>query len=163
MYSKILDHVKKHLEREITVGPVTVGYFGDFMEMDLRRPGILIEPQKDSRAAKSTRWKDGSYQLRLWVMVEISRDYVISMRKLEEILETDDPNGQKIGVIAALNKLNYDLTFHTLTGKVGGKVWRINAAKAATLGDVSFGINQRANTKINTAQIQITIGTEVEK
>lgn len=161
MYSAIIDQLKSHLESSVNAAPIQVGYLGDFLEIDLRRSAVLLEPRKDNKAAKSTVWKDGSYQVRIWVMNEITRDFFTSMRDLEQLLETDEDG--KLGVNAALNKLKTDPIFTDLSGTIGGKRWRINTARVIEVGDVDFGINQRASTRVNTAQINLTIFTEVER
>jgi hypothetical protein len=175
MYSEIIDQIKAHLEEKINVMPVQVGYYGDFNEIDFRRPAVLLEPRRDTRAAKSTRWKDGSYNLRIWIMNEITRDYLSSMRDLERLIyqeddQMDDVEGDGIldsaeffGVAAALESLKKDAAFTSMTGKVGGKAWRINTARILDIGGVDFGINQTASARINTAQMDLTIFIEVEK
>jgi hypothetical protein len=174
MYSEIIDSIKSHLEQHVNIMPVQVGYYGDFNEIDFRRPAVLLEPRRESKAAKSTRWKDGSYNLRIWIMVEIVRDYLSSMRDLERLIDAEDDPGEDVlgdgimtaefrGISAALQLLKKDAAFTALSGKIGGKQWRINTAKILDIGDVDFGINQTASARINTAQLDLTIFLEVEK
>lgn len=160
MYSKVMDHIKEHLKNAINVQPVQTGYFGDFLEISLARPAVLLEPKKDKRSAKSTRWKDGSYQIRVWVMIEISRDYFTSMRELEQLLDPDHPD--QIGVITALNNLKTDQTFRSLSGSTGGKTWRIGA-RVLNVGDTDLGIQQTASQRINVAQLDLEIYFESEQ
>lgn len=161
MYSKVVDYIKDHLERSVNVQKIQSGYFGDFTEINLAaRPAVLLEPRRDQRSAKSTRWNDGSYQVRVWVMVEIVRDYLTSMRELEQLLDPDDPD--KTGVISALNKLKEDDTFRALSGLTGGKAWRIGA-RVLNVGDTDLGIQQTASAKINVAQVNLEIMFEIEK
>lgn len=165
MYSEIIDLIKAHLEKVINVMPVQVGYYGDFNEINFRRPAVLLEPRRDSKAAKSTRWKDGSYNLRIWIMNEISRDYLSSMREMERLIyqEDDQDGAESFGVISALETLKKDPAFTSLEGKVGGKAWRINTARILDVGDLDFGINQTASARINTAQLDLTVLIEIEK
>jgi hypothetical protein len=85
MYSKVIDYIKTTLESSVTAQKIQSGYFGDFSEINLVRPAVLLDPRRDTRAAKNIRWKDGSYQLRVWVMMQIDRDYLTSMRALEQM------------------------------------------------------------------------------
>lgn len=164
MYSEIIDSIKQHLDQQVNVMPIQCGYFGDFTEIDFRVPAVLLEPRKDAKAAKSTRWKDGSYNVRIWVMNQIVRDYLTSMRELEQLIDSDDGDtGEQRGINAALNTLKNDNDFMALSGSAGGKRWRINTAKVLNVGDIDFSIQQTASARLNTAQIDLTIYLEVEK
>lgn len=174
MYSKIIDMIKGHLEKNVNVMPIQTGYFGDFLEINLNRAAVLLEPMKDQREVKSTRWKSGKYNIRIWVMIEVTRDYLTSMRELERLISAEDDSHEDAagdglmapvqfkGVISALEGLKVDPDFVSISGKLGGKIWRISP-KILEIGSLDFNINQRGSTKINTAQLDLTIFTEVEK
>jgi hypothetical protein len=165
MYSIIMDQLKTQLETKVNVHPIQVGYLGDFLEINFIRAAVLLEPKTDSRTAKNIRWKDGIFDVTLWIMNEISRDYMTSMRELEDLLETEtDPNAldPKHGVLSALNMLKEDDTFTSLSGQVGQRSWRIGP-KVLDAGNVNFGISQRGAARINTVQVELTVYVEVEK
>lgn len=164
MYSKITKYLKEFLQSTINADDVQVAFFGDFQSIDLRKPAILIEPRKDSKAAKNTRWKDSTFQVRIWVMSEIYRDYMISMEEIENIIGAEnDETGEKVGLMIALDKLKKDLQFSSMAGSMGSKQWRILSNAPLDYSDVTWGINQRSSSRINTAQVDLTIHMEQEK
>jgi hypothetical protein len=93
-------------------------------------------------------------------MMQIDRDYLTSMRALEQLLDPDDTS--KVGVSTALNNLNSDNTFKALTGVMGGKSWRLTATPE-DIGTIDFSIKQTASQKINVAQMDLVISFEIEK
>jgi hypothetical protein len=162
MYSELIGAVKDHIQTTVNVMEIQTGYLGDFQQIDLRIPAILLEPRTHEPEAKSTRWREGPFQIRLWVMVDISRDYLASMKELEDLLGANDQISNLYGLEAALDQLRESGTFKTLTGSRGGKVWRIGS-KVLDIGRTTFGINQRGSGRINTAQLELGVIVEIER
>lgn len=154
MYTEILDYVETFLKNNVLEnGGVETGYLGDFPVLDLRAPHILLEPKFDEREPDSTRWDKGTYRIVLWIMVAFGIDYKVSVNETEKLLSGP------AGLHAALKKLKVDPGF---AGLSTDPEWRIKAP-ILKVGRTQFGIMQKTEYKINTAQVNLEIYLNIEK
>lgn len=166
MYTKITKYIKEHLQQTIDAnkGGVQVDYLGNISLLNFGKPAILLEPRKDSKEPRSTRWKSSQWQIRIWVMAEIIRDYMLTMEQVESLIGAEDADGQeKVGLMASLDQLKRDAGFQALSGSFGGKGWRINSGNPLDYSDVNWAITQRGSSAINAAQVEVTIYFQQEK
>lgn len=155
-----MEAIKSHMENTVNVSEVQVGYYGDMNQIDLRVPGILLEPDVEEGSAKDTRWKAGEFRIKLWILVGIVRDYMISMKELEDILGADGSN--IYGVQAALKMLKVDQTFKTMSGSMGSSQWRIRPP-VLEIGSTRFGVVMRGSERVNAATLELSVKLDVEK
>lgn len=173
MYSEILDFLEGYFPQAVTVENIQTGYLGDFPNIDLRIPAVLMEPKTDKRVNNTTRWDKGDFLIRLWIMVPIDLDYKSSMKRIEKLLSMSDdqwimtegdmsiaPNSPN-GVLAALKKLKRLDDFSMMEGYMGGVAWRVGE-KVCTHNNVTFSIQQRASERINIAQLDLNIHLKIE-
>lgn len=174
MYSEILDFLEGYFPQAVTVENIQTGYLGDFPNIDLRIPAVLMEPKTDKRVNNTTRWDKGDFLIRLWIMVPIDIEYKASMKRIEKLLSSTDeewiqvedknltvvPNNPN-GVLAALKKLKRLDDFSSMEGTMGGVAWRVGE-KVCSHNNVAFSIQQRASERINIAQIDLTIHLKIE-
>lgn len=151
MYSEIHDKIESYLESNIP--GIESGYLGEFPQIDLRKNHILIEPRFDDREPHSTRWNRGVYRIRLWIMVAFDISYKKSMNEIEDLLSE---------LQTSLTKLKVDDSFVGMSGVTSGKEWRISD-RGLNSTKTTFGVMQRNETKVNTAQIDLEIYLDVER
>lgn len=161
MFTDIARALKAWLETKVNADEVQVGFYGDISELDLRMSAILIEPLTLESAAKSTVWRKGEFDIRLWVLVGIERDYLTSMEAIENIFSAEDTETQKFGVIAALTALQKDPGFSELSGSMGGKLWRVGAGVLET-GRVRFSVMMRGSERINAGQMELSVKIDIQ-
>lgn len=173
MYSEIIDFLENYLVKAVTTEPIQTGYLGDFPQIDLRIPAVLLEPKNDKREGSSTRWNKGDFLIRLWIMVPIDRTYKDSMKRIEKLLSASDDNwldlmgeallepAQPNGIQSALKKLKRLDEFSKMEGTMGGVAWRVGE-KVISYNNTTFSIQQRASERINIAQIDLVVHLKVE-
>lgn len=162
MYSKLLKYIEEFLKQRVNAAEVTVGYYGSFPTIDLRQAAILLEPLTESSEAHSTVWNKGEFSIRIWILVAMDIDYLLSMEELEHLLGAEDTEQEVVGLLAALKDLKRDPGFNALNGKMGGSRWRVGSKALRTKGP-KFNINVRSNgTRINTAQLELFVSVESE-
>jgi hypothetical protein len=154
VYTEILDYVETFIKNNVLEnGGVETGYLGEFPVLDLRAPHILLEPKFDEREADSTRWDKATYKIVLWIMVGFDLDYKKSVNETEKLLSGP------VGLHEALKKLKVDPDFAALSTD---PKWRVKPP-LLKVGRTQFGIMQKTEYKINTAQINLDIYLNIEK
>ena len=172
MYRAICKYIKDYLPKVITVEPIQSGYLGDYPNIDLRIPAILLEPKTDRRSPSSNVWNNGDYLIKLWVMVPIDRSYEESMDRAEDLLAAADDQWSDMmgegllepalpnGLYSALNGLKKLDEFASLSGSFGGVQWRVRDT-VLNYNNTTFSVSQRASQRINITQIDLTIHLKI--
>lgn len=173
MYKALLKYIKDYLPKTVTVEKIQTGYLGDYPNIDLRIPAILLEPKTDRRSANSTRWNNGDFLIKLWVMLPFDLDYEGSMDRMEDLLSAADDQWSDMmgegllepanpnGLFSALKQLKRLDEFASMSGSFGGVAWRVRE-QVLTYNNVTFSVSQRASEKVNITQLDLTIHLKVE-
>jgi hypothetical protein len=174
LYRALLKYIKEYLPRVVTVEPIQTGYLGDYQNIDLRIPAVLLEPKTDRRSQNNTRWDNGDFLIKLWIMLPFDLDYESSMDRMENLLAAADDQWSDVmgeglmepaapnGIYSALNQLKKLDEFRNMSGSFGGVSWRIRE-QVLSYNNVTFSVSQRASQKINITQLDLTIYLNIER
>lgn len=162
MYSILMSFVLEYLKNNFNATDAQFDYYGNFTNVDLRESAVLLEPKIFSAAPHSTVWGRGDFHIRIWILVDLSIDYIETMTQTELVLDAEDADQEVYGLHATLSKMRVDSQFLNLNGKSGGKRWRIGPTGLSTKGP-TFGIQVlTSGSKVNVAQVDLFLNVEKE-